>query len=89
MEIKPVLYGGYSENVCGYCWKHRKWVTPTQLKQKKCLQYGCDAFEKKEHRLWDAKAKSKEMRKLRKEEMERKYIAVTSHGEMVITRQGR
>lgn len=42
-----------SERRCtGFCWKHRCYVTSTQLKQKQCLKKQCDALERYEHEFW-------------------------------------
>lgn len=55
-----------SERRCvGYCWKHRCYMTSTQLKQKECLKKQCDALEKYEHEYWRQRELTKHRRKNR------------------------
>ena len=54
-----------SEKRCiGYCWKHRCYMTSTQLKQKECLKKGCNALERYEHEYW----KQRDSLKLKKKQ---------------------
>ena len=55
-----------SERRCvGFCWKHRCYVTSTQLKQKECLKKRCDALERYEHEFWRQRELIKMKRKNR------------------------
>ena len=55
-----------SERRCvGFCWKHRCYVTSTQLKQKECLKKQCDALERYEHEFWRQRELTKQRRKNR------------------------
>ena len=56
-----------SEKRCvGFCWKHRCYLTSTQLKQKECLKKQCDALEKHEHEYWKQREIMKKKRKNRR-----------------------
>lgn len=46
----------------GFCWKHRCYVTSTQLKKKECLKKQCNALERYEHEFW----RQRELTKLRR-----------------------
>ena len=55
-----------SERRCiGFCWKHRCYVTSTQLKQKECLKKQCDALERYEHEFWRQRELTKQRKKNR------------------------
>ena len=36
----------------GFCWKHKCYLTATQLRQKECLKKQCNALERYEHEFW-------------------------------------
>lgn len=46
----------------GFCWKHKCYLTATQLRQKECLKKQCNALEKYEHEFW----RQRELMKARK-----------------------
>lgn len=55
-----------SEKRCvGYCWKHRCYVSSTQLKQKECLKKGCNALEKYDHEYWRQREILKQKKKMK------------------------
>lgn len=67
---RSTFYGGRSSNVCAFCWKHRKALTPKQLRRRECLKRQCDALERYDHPLWEQREKSKALRAARKERLE-------------------
>lgn len=56
-----------AENVCAFCWHHKKGLTVKQLKKRKCLARQCGALERKDHPYWAARERIKELKKSRKE----------------------
>jgi hypothetical protein len=46
----------------GFCWKHKCYLTATQLRQKECLKKQCNALERYEHEFW----RQRELLKARK-----------------------
>lgn len=61
---QKTLYGGFSDNCCGYCRLHKCAVTTTQMKKKECLKKGCYYFIKNDsHPLWIQRKKKKEQKK--------------------------
>ena len=78
---RKVLYGSESTNVCAYCYKHYKALTPKQVKRKECLAKQCGALKRLEHPYWDKRDKKKQMRKERKERMEKLYEQSTERGQ--------
>lgn len=74
------FYGGKSENICAYCYKHRLYLTPQQLKTRECLKRNCNALKRYEHPMWEQKKQSKEKRVSRKDRLEALYKASTGKG---------
>jgi len=73
-KVRPVLYGCASNNTCAFCKKHKKYLTPKQIKVRNCNGYGCNALVKLDHPLWEQKAKRKQMRAERKVRLEQMYL---------------
>lgn len=75
------LYGGNSENCCGYCKLHHVGITPKQIRIKKCLEKHCQHFSRYNgHWVWKAikhkekkKKESKELRRQRKARQKEYY----------------
>ena len=78
---RRVLYGSESTNVCAYCFKHYRGLTPKQLKRKECLAKQCNALKKLDHPYWEHRDTRKQMRKERKERLEKLYEQSTERGQ--------
>ena len=65
----PALYETWTteDKAVGYCWKHKAYVTIRQIREKECMQNGCNAFRKKDHPYWERKERMKDLRKKKKE----------------------
>lgn len=51
-EMKKILYGGASNNVCAYCKRKGCYMTVKQVKKKECLKKECHHLDKKEDHEW-------------------------------------
>ncbi len=79
-DMKRTFWGSESNNVCAFCWKHRLYLTPKQMKARHCLTYHCDALQRcDEHRLWAKRDERKENRKSRKEKLEARYREIVKN----------
>ena len=78
---RRVLYGGESANVCAYCFKHYRALTPKQLKRKECLAKQCGALKKLDHPFWEEREERKQKRKDRKDRFEKLYEQSTERGQ--------
>lgn len=68
--MEKTLYNNYSDNCCAYCNLHNCSMTVKQMRRKECLQKQCYHLEKNEsHDFWRHKARIKELRKERKENL--------------------
>lgn len=81
---RKTLYGGQTSNTCGFCAFHGKALTPKQMKKHKCLPKKCSALIRHEHPVWEQRAKTKELRKQRRERLEQAYIEAVGGGENAI-----
>ena len=64
-DVKKVLYGGESNNVCAYCKRKGCYMTVKQMKKKECLKKECHHLDKnEEHEWW----KQRELLKQRKKQ---------------------
>jgi len=78
--MKRTFWYSDSNNVCAFCWKHRLYLTPKQMKRRKCLVYHCDALQRcEDHTFWSKREERKENRKSRKENLEARYREIVAH----------
>ena len=71
--MENVLYGTCSENCAGYCKYHKCHMTVKQIRGKNCLSKNCWHLEKNlEHEWWEQRERTKQKRKNRKIEIEKK-----------------
>lgn len=69
MDIVDGLYGSQIQQckACGYCQRHRSYLTVKMLKQHNCLQKQCWHLVKNEEHIWWKQRKTiKQKRKLKK-----------------------
>lgn len=61
-EKEYAVFGGKkSTRICGYCWKHHKFLTVKQIRQRKCISRGCGAIRKvSRHVYWKERCSRKE-----------------------------
>ena len=62
------------KNAIGYCHRHRRYLSCTQLKRKECLKKQCSHLEKREHEFWHQRELAKMRRKQKKIMMESRYM---------------
>lgn len=63
-EIKKVLYGSESNNVCAYCKRKGCYMTVKQMRKKECLKKNCNHLDKNEdHEWWKQREISKQKKK--------------------------
>lgn len=62
----PSLYNTEinERHAIGFCHKHKRYLSVTQLKRKECLKKQCNALERREHEFW----RQRELMKQRKQE---------------------
>lgn len=62
----------YYSRCAGYCRKHHCYVTKIQMKRRQCTAKNCKHFEKKNEDFWKERQVLKALKKLHKQELEKK-----------------
>lgn len=66
-KTERTLYGGVSQNCCGYCRLHGCGVTVKQLRKKECLQKQCFHLRRyAEHDFWRERERVHQLRLARR-----------------------
>lgn len=72
-KVRKTLYGSSSSNTCAFCAYHGAALTPKQMKQHGCLAKQCTALIRHEHPLWEQREERRQLRKARKDRLEKMY----------------
>ena len=71
--MENTLYGTCSNNCCAYCKRHGTYLTVKQMRGRECLGKQCRHLDKIEtHEYWEQRNRTKQKRKARKMEIEKK-----------------
>lgn len=67
----PSFRGQHIKNPCAYCAKYGKYLSPRQVKERKCLEKQCWRFNKMPHSWWEQKAVVRQRKIDKKERQQR------------------